>query len=55
MHDLSARGAEEIRTAVYDLAVGDMRSNGLVEELRETVTAFDSTSDLRVDLVVAGE
>jgi len=54
MHELSARGAEEIRTAVYDLASGDMRSNGLVEELRETVTAFDTTSDLRVDLVVAG-
>jgi signal transduction histidine kinase len=54
MHDLSARGAEEIRRAVYDLATGDMRSTGLVEELRETVAAFNTTSDLRVDLVVAG-
>lgn len=54
MHELSARGAEEIRRAVYDLATGDMRSNGLVEELRETVVAFDTTSDLGVNLVVAG-
>ncbi len=54
MHDLSARGAEEIRRAVYDLATGDMRSIGLAEELRETVAAFDTTSDLRVDLVVGG-
>jgi signal transduction histidine kinase len=54
IRDLAGRGTAEIRRAVYNLAADVPQPRGLVDELREAVATFDSTSDLRVDLIVDG-
>ncbi len=53
IRDLAARGAAEIRRAVYDLAAEPLAGRELVEELRELVESFHGP-DLQVDLVVDG-
>lgn len=52
--DLAARGAAEIRRAVYDLKAEAPPPRGLVEELRETLAATGRTRRLQVDLIVDG-
>jgi signal transduction histidine kinase len=53
IRDLAARGAAEIRRAVYDLAQEPAAGRELVEELRELV-ASSRRPGLQVDLVVDG-
>jgi signal transduction histidine kinase len=53
IRDLAARGAAEIRRAVYDLAAEPPAGRELVHELRELVESFQGP-DLQVDLVVDG-
>lgn len=54
IRDLAARGGDEVRHAVYDLAAGSERGRSFPDDLRETAAAFDDTSDLHVRLVVDG-
>lgn len=54
LKELAGRGTAEIRRAVYNLAADAPPPRGLVDRLRDAVATFDSTSDLQVDLIVAG-
>jgi signal transduction histidine kinase len=54
VRDLAARGGDEIRRAVYDLAAEPARTRSFADDLRETGAAFDSASDLHVHQVVDG-
>jgi signal transduction histidine kinase len=54
VRELAARGGDEIRRAVYDLAAEPGRGRSFADDLRETGAAFDRTSDLQVHQVVDG-
>jgi signal transduction histidine kinase len=55
VRDLAARGGEEIRRAVYNLADAPPDGGSLVDEVRETVRAFNGTSSVQIDVVVSGK
>ena len=55
VRDLAARGGEEIRRAVYNLADAAPNGGSLVDEVRETVRAFNGTSSVQIDVVVSGK
>ncbi|MGA7672911.1 MAG: GAF domain-containing protein [Nitrolancea sp.] len=52
---LAARGGEEIRRSVYDLATTQSTSGSLVEEIRETVRAINGAGAVQIDMVVSGK
>ncbi len=54
IRDLAARGGEEIRASVYDLANTQSTREPLVDEIRETVRAINGASTVQIDLVVTG-
>ncbi|MDI3339365.1 MAG: GAF domain-containing sensor histidine kinase [Sphaerobacter sp.] len=55
VRDLAARGAAEIRRAVYDLAAEEGPPRGLVAKLREAVAGATCVSGPRIDLIVDGQ
>lgn len=55
IRDLAARGGEEIRRSVYDLANTQSTSGSLVDEIRETVRAINGLSTVQIDVVVSGK
>jgi signal transduction histidine kinase len=55
IRDLAARGGEEIRRSVYDLSNTPSTSGSLVDEIRETVRAFNGAGTVQIDLVVSGK
>lgn len=55
IRDLAARGGEEIRRSVYDLANTPSTGGSLVDEIRETVRAINGASTVQIDLVVSGK
>ena len=55
IRDLAARGGEEIRRSVYDLATSPSSSVTLVDEIRETVRAINGASTVQIDMVVSGK
>ncbi len=55
VRDLAARGAEEIRRSVYDLANTESTNGSLVDEIRETIRAITGASTVQIDLLVSGK
>lgn len=55
IRDLAARGGEEIRRSVYDLANTPSTAGSLVDEIRETVQAINGASAVQIDVVVHGK
>ncbi len=55
IRDLAARGGEEIRRSVYDLANTESTNGSLVDEIRETIRAITGASTVQIDLVVNGK